>query len=93
MFAPCSNPKSLMEMLVEDYGKPEKINRENVVKRFEGWILYFITKGGVKEIVELARDILWISVLGVEDVVQLFEGFKSEIIVTVDTSFVFDCKA
>lgn len=93
MFVPCSSPSSLVEMLVEDYGKTEKINRENVVKRYEGWILYFITKGGVKEIVDLARDILWISVLDVEDIVQLFEGFKSEIIVTVEASFVFDFKA
>ena len=35
-----------------------------MVKRYEGWVLYLITKGEVREIIELARDNLWISVNG-----------------------------
>lgn len=83
-------PRTLCEILEEDYKRSLGLTMNEIKKKYEGWILYFITKGNLAVIKCLAHDLSQVSGLNKDEIVRLFRTLKSQISIDLDLSVEFN---
>jgi len=83
-------PTTLSEILYEDYQKSSGLTVHEIKKKYEGWILYFITKGNLAVIKYLVDDISTVSGINKDEIVRLFRNLKSQITIDLDLSVDFN---
>jgi hypothetical protein len=86
----CTVSSTLVTLLLEDYRSGKGSSLSEVRNRYEGWILYMLARGKLDDVIFLAKDIKIVSKLGKQQIINLFQETKAQIILSIELTTSLD---